>query len=72
MKPEQIYQDIAEHAQTTTQKFTTLGAGGAGISLSFMDIATAAQAIGMIVGCILVCGQAYIFFRDLFRKRNRK
>lgn len=54
--------------QTTTQKLTTMAAGVGGMSLSLSDISTVAQQVGMIVGCILVSGQAYIFFRDQFRK----
>lgn len=54
--------------QTTAQKFITMGAGLGGMSLQLADIATFAQKIGMIVGCILVCGQAVLFFRGFYRK----
>ena len=58
--------------QTTFQKLTTFIAGCCGISLKFADIATFAQQIGMIVGCVLVCGQAFIFFRGLWRNRVKR
>ncbi len=58
--------------QSPFQKVTTLLAGCCGISLKFADIATFAQQMGMIVGCILVCGQAFIFFRVLFRNKKKR
>ncbi len=62
--------EILAH-QTTFQKGLTFIAGCCGISLKFADIATFAQQIGMIVGCVLVCGQAFIFFRGLLRNKKR-
>lgn len=58
--------------QTTLQKTTTFITGLGGISLKFADIATFAQQIGMIVGCFLVCGQAFIFFRGVYRNWRKR
>lgn len=58
--------------QTTLQKLTTFITGIGGISLKFADIATFAQQIGMIVGCVLVCGQAFIFFRGMYRNWRKQ
>lgn len=58
--------------QTTLQKITTFFAGLGGMSLSLVDVAQTAQQIGMIVGCILVCGQAWVFFKGLCINRERR
>lgn len=63
--------ELTDHNQTTFQKTLTLVTGLGGMSLSLSNIATIAQQIGMIVGCILVCGQAVVFFRGRFLKWKR-
>lgn len=56
--------------QQAAEKIATVGAGVCGISLSLFDIASIAQAIGMIVGCLLVSGQFVIFCVGLYKRRN--
>lgn len=58
-------------SQTTAQKVSTLAAGVGGMSLKLADISAVAQQIGMIVGCVLVCGQAVLFFRGIFVRWKR-
>lgn len=58
--------------QTTVSKITTLCVGLCGISMSLDKVAALMQPIGIIVGCILVCGQAYIFFSERYKNRKRR
>lgn len=54
--------------QTLMQKILTVAAGVGGISLKWLAVVSFAQQVGIVVGCVLVCGQAYVFFRDQLRK----
>lgn len=57
--------------QTTQQKVLAVGGGLSGIGLSLVEIASIAQAVGMIVGALLITGQFVIFILNQY-KRFRK
>lgn len=63
--------EVSADCQTRMQKAVCFFTGLGGISLKFADVANLAQQIGAIVGCILVCGQAFIFFRGFFKRWRR-
>lgn len=54
--------------QTTGDKIVTFGVGAGGLSMKLFDVASYAQAIGMIVGALVVCVQLYILVRGLLKK----
>lgn len=58
--------------QTTASKITTLCIGLCGVSMSLDKVASLMQPIGIIVGCVLVCGQAYVFFKGRYLNWKRR
>jgi hypothetical protein len=56
-----------------SKELATLAVGGGGISLSFFDVASYAQAAGMIIGFFIVCYQAYKIIKTEWRNfKNRR
>ena len=55
-----------------TKEYGAMAVGGGGISLSFFDVANYAQAIGMIVGCLIVCYQFYKIVKKELESWKRK
>ena len=58
--------------QTTASKMATVCIGLCGVSMSLDKVAAILQPIGVIIGVVLVCGQAFMFFRGLYKGRKRK
>lgn len=65
-------QQIQEKIQVFTENpkaITAMGAGGMGMSL--VDIANTAQAIGFIIGALLIVGQFVVFCISQYNRYKR-
>lgn len=56
--------------QQVFEKLPSLAVGTGGVSLILFTVAGYAQAIGIILGAIIVCIQFYRIMRGIFKKKD--